>query len=141
MPPLPLPPMPPFELRAQVLTPLASGETLYLADGRVVVDSRGRIAAVGAWADRPPEEAGEDRARRTAAVPVFDLRPCVLMPGLLDIHTHIPQLPNAGVGDGLDLLAWLDRYTLPLEARFDRATAERQAPLAFAAMAAAGTTT
>jgi guanine deaminase len=63
------------------------------------------------------------------------------MPGLVDLHAHLPQLPNAGLGAGLDLLSWLERDIFPLERGFDRDAAERLAPLAFAAFAAAGTTT
>jgi guanine deaminase len=63
------------------------------------------------------------------------------MPGLVDLHAHLPQLPNAGLGSGLDLLTWLDRYIFPLERAYDRSVAERQAPAAFRAFAAAGTTT
>jgi guanine deaminase len=64
------------------------------------------------------------------------------MPGLVDLHAHLPQLPNAGLGAGLDLLTWLDRYIFPLEREFDDASAaERLAPAAFRAFAAAGTTT
>ena len=63
------------------------------------------------------------------------------MPGMVDLHVHLPQLPNAGVGAGLDLLTWLERYIFPLERAFDEAAAERLAPLAFRAFAAAGTTT
>ena len=70
-----------------------------------------------------------------------DLRPWVVMPGLIDLHAHLPQLPNAGVGAGLHLLAWLERYIFPLEREFDEATAERVAPAAFRAFARAGTTT
>ncbi len=76
-----------------------------------------------------------------AAVPLVDLRAWLVLPGLVDLHAHIPQLPNAGVGAGLDLLAWLERYTLPLERAFDAATAARVAPAVFRAFAAAGTTT
>jgi len=65
----------------------------------------------------------------------------ILMPGMVDLHAHLPQLPNAGLGSGLDLLTWLDRYIFPLERAFDRSVAERQAPAAFRAFAAAGTTT
>ena len=72
---------------------------------------------------------------------MIDLRPLVVLPGLVDLHVHLPQLPNAGVGAGLDLLTWLDRYIFPLERDFDAPTAERVAPAAFRAMAAAGTTT
>ncbi len=60
---------------------------------------------------------------------------------MVDLHVHLPQLPNAGVGAGLDLLTWLGRYIFPLEQGFDEATAERLAPLACRAFAAAGTTT
>ena len=42
-------------------------------------------------------------------------------PGLVDLHAHLPQLPNAGLGSGLDLLTWLDRYIFPLERAYDRA--------------------
>jgi guanine deaminase len=63
------------------------------------------------------------------------------MPGLVDLHAHLPQLPNVGLGAGLDLLTWLERYIFPLERGFDEAAAERLAPLAFRALARAGTTT
>ena len=63
------------------------------------------------------------------------------MPGMVDLHVHLPQLPNAGVGAGLHLLDWLERYIFPLERGFDEATAERLAPAACRAFAAAGTTT
>ena len=131
-----LPVAPPFRLRARVLTPLAAGGTRYLADGAVDVDGLGRISRVGAWS----AAVGPESAVLTHA-PVHDLRPWLVMPGLVDLHTHIPQLPNAGLGAGLDLLTWLERYTFPLERRFDVAAAERLGPLAMRAFAAAGTTT
>src|SRR6185312_10366910 len=103
------------------------------ADGLIEVDPAGRIAWVGSFADRPAGPKGPD--------PV-DLRPLVLLPGLVDLHAHLPQLPNAGLGFGLDLLTWLERYIFPLERRFDDAEdAARLAPAAFRAFAAAGTTT
>ena len=85
--------------------------------------------------------AGRGAARDGSDPPVIDLRPLVVLPGLVDLHVHLPQLPNAGVGAGLDLLTWLDRYIFPLERAFDAPSAERLAPAAFRAIAAAGTTT
>ena len=38
---------------------------------------------------------------------------------MVDLHAHLPQLPNAGLGAGLDLLTWLERYIFPLERGFD----------------------
>src|SRR5204862_4558087 len=112
------------------------------ADALVEVDAGGRISAVRPWSSgvgsRGPRapEGGAAEAR-----PVVDLRPFVVLPGLVDLHAHLPQLPNAGLGAGLDLLTWLERYIFPLERDFDRSAAERLAPAAFRAMAAAGTTT
>ena len=125
-----LPDRPPFALRARVLTPLAAGGTRYEADGRIDVDAAGRIAAVGPWTDDAP-----------GASAAIDLRPLLVLPGMVDLHVHLPQLPNAGVGAGLDLLTWLRTYIFPLERAFDEEAAERLAPLAFRAFAAAGTTT
>ena len=64
------------------------------------------------------------------------------MPGMVDLHAHLPQLPNTGVGFALDLLTWLERLTFPTERSWsDVAVAERLAPRIFEALAAAGTTT
>jgi guanine deaminase len=127
-----LPASPPFAIRARLLTPLAAGGTRHDPDGLLIVDERGRISFVGAFAERAPDLELET---------VVDLRPWVLMPGMVDLHAHLPQLPNAGLGAGLDLLTWLDRYIFPLERGFDEAEATRVAPLAWQAFAAAGTTT
>ncbi len=124
-----MPTAPPFTLRARLLTPLASGGLRYEPDARIEVDERGRLARVTTWADGPGGGA------------LIDLRPWVVMAGLVDLHAHLPQLPNAGVGAGLDLLTWLERYIFPLERSFDAATAELIAPAAFRAFARAGTTT
>jgi guanine deaminase len=121
---------PPFVLRSAVLTPLAAGGTRYVEDGATAVDASGRIASVEDWPGRSASD-----------TPVVDLRPLLLLPGLIDLHAHLPQLPMAGLGAGLDLLTWLARYIFPLERSFDAAAAERLAPTAFRAFAAAGTTT
>src|SRR5688572_12689944 len=126
----PLPPGPPFALRARLLSPLSGGGWLDELDGLLEVNADGRISRAGAWA--PGAE---------VPVSVVDVRPHVLMPGLVDLHAHLPQIPHAGLGSGLDLLTWLDRYIFPLERAYDRSVAERQAPLAFREFAGAGTTT
>jgi guanine deaminase len=124
-----LPSRPPFAIRARVLTPLSSGGIRHEPDGLVVVDARGRIDHAGA---------AEGRSETATAL---DIRPWVVMPGMVDTHAHLPQIPHAGLGAGLDLLSWLERYIFPLERGFDTATAERVAPAAWRAFAAAGTTT
>ena len=123
-----LPDQPPFSLRARILTPLADGGTLWQSDGIVVVDANGDITAVGAFEESMHEGA-------------IDVRPLVVLPGMIDTHVHLPQVPNAGLGAGLDLLAWLERYIFPLEGDFDGEVAGELAPRIYRAMAAAGTTT
>jgi len=129
-----LPSSPPFAVRVRLLTPLAAGGTAHEPDGLVDVDEGGRIVFAGAAAAWP--------GMATREADVIDLRPLVLMPGMVDLHVHLPQLPNAGVGAGLDLLTWLERHIFPLEQAWaERAVAERRAPAAFRAFARAGTTT
>ena len=125
------PAQPPFGLRARLLTPLAAGGTYHEPDGLLLVDAAGRIEFIGPASERPAE-AGTST----------DLRPWVLLPGMVDTHAHLPQLPNAGLGFALDLLRWLDRITFPTERSWsDPEVAESLAPGIFAAFAAAGTTT
>ncbi len=139
----PLPDRPPFTLRARILTPRAGGGTDYWPDGALVVDATGHLGAVMDWAEwfRTATAAMPDHDQTAILDAVIDLRPLVVLPGMVDLHVHLPQLPNAGVGAGLDLLAWLERYIFPLEREFDEPTAERVVPAALRAMAAAGTTT
>jgi guanine deaminase len=125
-----LPARPPFALRARLLTPLAAGGTRHEPDGLVLVDAAGRLSFAGAASERPIDAAA-----------ATDLRPLVVLPGMVDLHAHLPQLPSAGLGAGLDLLTWLDRYIFPLERGFDVAAADRLAPIVWRAFAAAGTTT
>jgi guanine deaminase len=126
-----LPARAPFTIRARLITPLSDGSTRHEPDAVLVVDAMGRITRVAASRPGTPET---DEA--------IDLRPFLVVPGLVDLHAHLPQLPNAGIGFGMDLLAWLERHIFPLERHWaDPAIAERVAPAAFRAMAGAGTTT
>ena len=125
-----VPTSPPFVLRGRLLTPLGGGGTRHEHDALVQVDQAGRIDFVGRTSER------SDLADRA-----IDLRPWLLMPGMVDLHAHLPQLPNAGLGAGMDLLAWLERYIFPLELDFDAPVAARVAPAAWRAFAGAGTTT
>lgn len=131
-----LPRRPPYTVRARIITPLALGGMRYQADGLLDVDSDGRIAALEPWSDDM-----QSRAVQREASPVIDLRPMVLLPGLIDLHLHLPQFPSAGLGAGLDLLTWLERYIFPLERDFDERTAADLAPRIYRVLAAAGTTT
>lgn len=72
------------------------------------MDGQGTIADAGAFA--------AVRARHPDLA-VEDLRPFWILPGLVDLHAHLPQY-EAVAADGLELLAWLERHIFPAEARF-----------------------
>ena len=101
----------------------------------MVVEADGRIGFVGPW------QAGIDEPGAPDLGPLIDLRPWLILPGLVDLHVHLPQVPHAGLGFGTPLLDWLRRYVFPLEHDFTEAVAEVVAPAVFRAFAAAGTTT
>jgi guanine deaminase len=65
----------------------------------------------------------------------------LLIPGLVDLHNHLPQFAYAGLGAG-QLLEWLATYTFPREQQFaDPAIATTAAEQFFSSLVAAGTTT
>lgn len=123
-----LPSAPPFTMRARLLTPLGRGGLRYEPDVVLAVDADGMLDRV------------ETSAGGSDGSPVLDLRPMVLLPGLVDLHVHLPQVPAAGLGAGMDLLAWLERHIFARERAFRAPVAELQVPAILGAMAAAGTT-
>ncbi len=126
-----LPERPPFAIRARVVTPLGAGGFFHEPDALVAVDERGRLSHVGAADSAPPE----------LLAAAIDVRPWVVLPGMVDLHAHLPQLPNAGLGAGLDLLTWLRGYVFPLERAYSAEQAAIEAPAAWRAFASVGTTT
>lgn len=67
-----------------------------------------RIVGVG-----PQHEASRRyRARTVVAVPGK-----VVMPGLINTHTHLAMTMLRGIGDDLNLNDWLEQYIFPAEAR------------------------
>src|SRR5205085_7050121 len=70
-----------------------------------------------------------------------DLGEKIMLPGFVDTHVHLPQFGIMGVGQG-ELLAWLNTYTYPEEARFaDPEYAEKISQSFFDELVANGTTT
>ena len=42
----------------------------------------------------------------------------LIMPGLIDLHTHAPQYPFRGIGMDMELLPWLNKYAFKEEAKY-----------------------
>lgn len=64
----------------------------------------------------------------------------VLMPGLVNAHTHIPMTLMRGYGGGCDLQTWLTQYIFPAEDRLDGRAVRAGAALALAELIASGVT-
>lgn len=93
-----------------------------------VLVSDGKIVSVS---DAPPPDfTGE----------TIDGRGKVLMPGLINCHTHIPMTILRGYADDYDLQTWLTKYIFPVEAKLDGRCVRAGALLGIAEAIASGTT-
>ena len=64
----------------------------------------------------------------------------VLMPGLVNAHTHVPMTLMRGYGDGHDLQDWLEHFIFPVEDKWDARAIRSATALGLAEMIASGTT-
>ena len=64
----------------------------------------------------------------------------VLMPGLVNAHTHIPMTLMRGFAGGHDLQTWLNDYIFPTEAKLDGRTVKAGSLLALAELIRNGVT-
>lgn len=126
-------------IRGRILTflrqpegPGDSGSYRYLADGMVhAVD--GRIVAVG--------PAAEVAAALAPGTPVDAWPDQLILPGLIDLHIHLPQT-QVIASYGAQLLDWLERYTFVEEQKYaDPAHAAAGARFFLDELLANGTTT
>jgi 5-methylthioadenosine/S-adenosylhomocysteine deaminase len=78
-----------------------------IEDGSIVV-SGGRVVEVGTRTEIDAKYI----ARET-----IDARGKVVIPGLINGHTHVPMTLFRGLADDLDLQEWLTKYIFPAEAK------------------------
>ncbi len=98
---------------------------------------RGAVAVSGdAIVGVGPEEtlAAEGAAR------VIDARGGIIMPGLINTHTHAAMTLFRGLADDLPLMEWLQDHIFPAEARLDADKVYAGTTLACAEMILSGTT-
>ena len=102
-----------------------------IEDGAVVV-ADGRIVWVG-----PARDAEAWRARA-----ILDAQGGLIMPGLVNAHTHLPMSLFRGLADDLPLEQWLQQYIFPAEAtHITPQSVSLGARLSLAEMLLGGTTT
>ncbi len=100
-------------------------------EGGGVAVAGSRIAAVGT----------AEKLKSWTAPRIVDARGGIIMPGLVNTHTHAAMTCFRGLADDLPLMVWLQEHIFPAEARLDEKKVYSASLLACAEMIRAGTTT
>lgn len=107
-------------------------ESRILADGWVGIRGS-EIVALGSL--------GSTNSEMPAAFEMLDAQGGLIMPGLINAHTHAAMTLFRGLADDLPLMDWLQRYIFPVEQRMDGDFVYTGTLLACAEMILSGTTT
>ena len=102
--------------------PARQPASLIVTGGTVVtMDGTGRVLTPGAVAiqgrDIVAIDTPEAIAARYTAADRIDAAGQVVMPGLVNTHTHAPMVLYRGLADDLALMEWLQKYIFPAEAK------------------------
>jgi len=89
------------------ILPLASGMPELIPNGYLSIKN-GEIMALGTM---------DDLAAARGADTIIDGSGHLLMPGLVNTHTHAPMTLFRGMADDLPLMAWLNEHIFPAEAK------------------------
>ncbi|MDL2307075.1 amidohydrolase [Desulfovibrio sp. OttesenSCG-928-C06] len=110
---------------------LTQNDSRELIENGAVAVSNGVLQAVG--------KADEIRSTYTAGRDIALTR-SLLMPGLINAHTHMPMTLLRGKADDLPLMTWLTEHIFPLEAKLTPHMLQVGTRLACAEMLRTGTT-
>lgn len=95
---------PQVAFRARIIYSKNEKEVVDIKDGLLIIDDQGKIVSCGAYDD-------------AFDCKVLEMPGRLLIPGLVDVHSHIPQLDERGK-HGATLLDWLEHYIFPAERAF-----------------------
>lgn len=92
---------------------IIKGGTILTINGRMdvledhcLIIREGKIAGISPLAELQDE-----------ATEIIDATGCLVMPGLINTHSHLPMTYFRGLADDLPLDTWLNKYIWPLEAK------------------------
>lgn len=100
----------------------SSPATLVVTGGTVVtMDTSHRVLSPGAVAIAGADIVAVDRPETVRArfprATVMDVTGQVVLPGLVNTHTHAPMVMYRGLADDLALMDWLEHYIFPAESK------------------------
>ena len=99
-----------------------SADILVLGGIVITMDERQSILPDGALAIRGDAIVDLGKRAEIAAAyhgaTVIDAAGCLVIPGLIDAHTHIPMTLFRGLADDLPLHTWLEQHVWPAEQKF-----------------------
>ncbi|MBU0993759.1 MAG: amidohydrolase [Proteobacteria bacterium] len=87
----------------------------------ITMDADGRIIEGGLIAISGAKIAGVDSKETLSswkAEEEIDAKGCIVMPGLVNTHTHLPMSLFRGLADDLPLMTWLNDYIFPAEGKY-----------------------
>ena len=117
--------MKPVLLRGGCLVTMNAKREVRVGDLRIV---NGAIDAIGEHLKAMP---GDE---------IFDAQDCFVIPGLVQVHTHLVQTLFRGMADDLELLDWLEQKIWPMENAHDEKSIRASARIGLLEMQLSGTT-
>ena len=94
-------------IKGGVVLTINSSEDIF-SEGYVFIEGD-TIKSIGAITETPPDETVDK---------VIDARDGLIMPGLINTHTHAAMACLRGLADDLPLETWLNDYIFPVEAQY-----------------------
>ena len=111
-----------FLFLPQVIFAQRKAVNMIITGGTVVtMDAKKRIIENGAVAVEKDKivavGTSNEIARQFSSKQIINAAGKVIIPGLINTHTHIPMTLFRGIADDLDLQEWLTKYIFPAEAK------------------------
>ncbi len=116
-------------------TLLKNADILVRKEGKIVFLRNAYLGIDGAYIDYVSEDAPKKSYDSVKAMPGK-----LLIPGLVNAHTHTPMTLLRGVGSGLPLQRWLFEAIFPVEDKMDSSDVRIGTQMAILEMLACGTT-